>query len=62
MRRNHNPEVGHEVRRKPVAVRAVVVTPHPESVALQVTDGDGEGLGASFGQQPPGVGAAAGGQ
>jgi hypothetical protein len=46
----------------PVAVRAVVVAAHAEAVAFQVADRDLEGLGPSFGQQPPHLGAAGGGQ
>jgi len=45
-----------------VAIRAVVVTPDPEAMALQVGDGCLEGFGASFGQQPPHLVAATGGQ
>jgi hypothetical protein len=55
---------GH--RRQPsnrlVAIGAVVVAADAKTVALQVGDGDGEGLGPSFGQQPPGLRATASGQ
>jgi hypothetical protein len=39
-----------------------VVAAHAEPMALQIADGDLEGLGAAVGQQPAGLGAGAGGQ
>jgi hypothetical protein len=45
-----------------VAIRAVVVAPNPEAVALQIADGDLKGFGAAVGQQPAGLGAGASGQ
>jgi hypothetical protein len=45
-----------------VAVDPVVLSTDPDAVVLQVADRDLEGLGPSLGQQPPGLGAAAGGQ
>jgi hypothetical protein len=52
----------HQPPDRLIAVGAVVVTADPEAVALQVADRNREGFGPSFGQQPLGLGAAAGGQ
>jgi hypothetical protein len=52
----------HQAADRLVAVSPVVVAADPEAVALQVADGELQGFGAAVGQQPPHLGAAAGGQ
>jgi hypothetical protein len=52
----------HQAPGRLVAVGAVVVSSDADAVPLQVGDGDCEGLAAALSQQPPDLGAAAGGQ
>jgi hypothetical protein len=52
----------HQPPSRLVAVSAVVVAPHPEAMALHIADREHEGLGPSFGQQPPHPWAAGSGQ
>jgi hypothetical protein len=52
----------HQPPDRLIAIGPVVVAAHAEAVALQVANGDLEGLGPAVSQQPPHLGAAAGGQ
>jgi hypothetical protein len=52
----------HQPPGRLVVVGAVVIAADPEAVALEVADRRLEGVGASVGQQPAGLGAADGGQ
>ena len=52
----------HQPPDRLVAVGAVVVAAHAEAAALQVANGHLEGLTAAVGEQPPHLGATAGGQ
>jgi hypothetical protein len=52
----------HQPGGRLIAVGAVVFAAHADAVALEVADGDAEGFGAAFSQQPPGLRVGAGGQ
>src|SRR5512132_3281459 len=52
----------HQPPDRRVAVGPVVVSAHPDAVALQIPDADLEGLVAALGQQPTDLGVAAGSQ